>query len=67
MTFLNNDNNFPNPSSMQERIIRNALLFTIGTILNFVGFFYDWADGSLSIEEERNMIYFKYGIDESKK
>lgn len=64
---LNNDNNFSNISSKQERINRNALFFTIGAILNFTGFFYDWADGSLSIEEERNLIYFKYGINESKK
>ncbi len=66
--FLLNDDNFlSNLSVKQERKNRNALFFAIGSFLNFAGFFYDWADGILTIEEERNLIYFKYGIDESKK
>lgn len=56
-----------NISDKQNRQNKNALFFAIGSFLNFAGFFYDWADGMLSIEEDRNMIYFKYGIDETQR
>lgn len=50
-----------------DRMNTNATYFTIGGLLNFIAFFFDWADATMIIESERNQIYFKYGLDKERR
>ncbi len=51
----------------QDRMNRNNAYFAIGALINFAAFFYDWADATITIESERNEVYFKYGLDEKRR
>lgn len=65
---LINDDRFSiNVTDKRNRQNQNVIIFGVGSLLNIFGFFYDWAAGSLSIEKERNEIYFKYGIEKTQK
>ncbi len=48
--------------TVQTRSERNFLLFLGGTIVNFIGFAIDWTHSDWIIENERNQIYYKYGL-----
>ncbi len=48
--------------SVQTRSERNLLLFLGGTVVNFIGFAIDWTHSDWIIENERNQIYYKYGL-----
>jgi hypothetical protein len=52
---------------LEERSQRNFIIFSVGIIMNMLGYGYDWAHGDWIIEQERNEIYFKYGLDKSQK
>ncbi len=51
---------------LQKRSQRNFVIFSIGIIMNMLGYGYDWAHGDWIIEHERDAIYFKYGIKKNK-
>ena len=52
---------------LQKRSQRNFVVFSVGLIMNILGYGYDWAHGDWIIEQERNEIYFKYGIKKGTK
>ncbi len=52
---------------LEERSQKNFVIFSVGIIMNMLGYGYDWAHGDWIIEQERNEIYFKYGIDKNTK
>jgi hypothetical protein len=50
-----------------RRTEKNAYLFAGGLIMNILGYAFDWAHGDWVIENERNEIYFKYGLDKKRR
>ncbi len=52
---------------LKKRSQRNFIIFSVGVIMNMLGYGYDWAHGDWIIESERNEIYFKYGIKKETK
>ena len=52
---------------LEKRSQKNLIIFSAGLIMNILGYGYDWAHGDWIIEQERNEIYFKYGIKKGTK
>jgi len=46
----------------KDRSVRNLNLFSIGLIMNIIGYAIDWAHGDWIIEKERNEVLYKYGL-----
>ncbi len=48
--------------TVEARTERNFLFSLGGTIVNFIGFTIGWTHRDWIIENERNQIYYKYGL-----
>ncbi len=46
----------------KDRSVRNLNLFSIGLVMNIIGYAIDWAHGDWIIEKERNEVLYKYGL-----